>query len=63
MASTASFRIADMRTMMDDDPSLRSSSENPPGAYGGLGETGARLGVIPREELIERHVINATSDG
>jgi len=27
IASTASLRIADMRTIIDDDPSLRSSSE------------------------------------
>ncbi len=27
VASTASLRIADMRTIMDDDPSLRSSRE------------------------------------
>ena len=27
VASTASLRIADMRTIIDDDPSLRSSSE------------------------------------
>ena len=40
MASTASFRIADMRTMMDDDPSPRSSQRKTRQAFMALAKPG-----------------------
>ena len=57
-ASAASLRIADIRMMMDDDPSPRSSRDTRHALTVGLGEAGPRRLLEPRHELVQRHVVH-----
>jgi hypothetical protein len=62
VASTASLRIADMRTMIDEDPSLRSSSDTLQALTVALVKPGRSSWAVPREEFIQGHVVNPLRD-
>src|SRR5690348_1680990 len=58
IAFTASLRIANMRTMIDDDPSLRSSRETRQALTVALVKP-ARGSAVPGEELVQCHAVTA----
>jgi hypothetical protein len=58
VASTASFRIADIRMMMDDDPRLRSSRDTHQALTVALVKPAAAPGHTHTEELIQGHAVN-----
>ena len=63
VASTASLRMADMRTMMLDDPSPRSSSVTRQAFTRGFRETWPWLQPVPVEEFVQGHVVDPFRDG
>ena len=58
MASTASFLMADIRTMMLDDPSPRSSSVTRHALTVALVKPGRGSWRVPAEELVQGHVVD-----
>jgi hypothetical protein len=61
-ASAASFRITDIRMIIDDEPSPQAFQRYPPRAHGGLCETGPRHLREPSQELVSRHVVHPFGD-
>jgi hypothetical protein len=57
-ASAASFRIADIRTMMDDEPRPRASSDTRQVLTVALVKPGRGACWNPPHELVQRHVVN-----
>ena len=61
-ASTASFRTAVIRTLMETAPSPRASNATRQAATVAFCEAGPRFASVPLEELVESQVVHATSD-
>src|ERR1039458_6102249 len=62
VASTASFRIADMRTMMLDEPRPCSSRDTRQALTVALVKPGRGSWAYPAEELVQGHVVHPLRD-